>query len=71
MYLLDIASAPLYTVFGGSFLLIAAVVFAVVWVAARLILGIIGKNSVSESEKRMMNSGTSYRSDGFCAFAAG
>ena len=48
MYLLDIASAPLYTVFGGSFLLIAAVVFAVVWVAIRLILGIIGKNSVSE-----------------------
>ena len=52
MYLLDIASAPLYTVFGGSFLLIAAVVFAVVWVAIRLILGIIGKNSVSESEKK-------------------
>ena len=52
MHLLDIASAPLYTVFNGKFILITALVFAAVWVAIRLILGIIGKNSVSESEKK-------------------
>ena len=52
MHLLDIASAPLYTVFGGSFLLIAALVFAAVWVAIRLILGILEKTSASENEKK-------------------
>ena len=52
MYLLDIASAPLYTVFNGKFILITALVFAAVWVAIRLILGILEKTSVSESEKK-------------------
>ena len=52
MYLLDIASAPLYTVFGGSFLLIAAVVLAVVWVAIKLVLEILGRNSAFENEEK-------------------
>ena len=52
MYLLDIASGPLYTVLDGKFLLITAVVFAVIWVAIRLILGIIGKTAAFENEKK-------------------
>lgn len=52
MYLLDIASAPLYTVFNGKFILITALVFAAVWVAIRLILGILEKTSASENEKK-------------------
>ena len=52
MYLHDIASAPLYTVFNGKFILITALVFAAVWVAIRLILGILGKTSASENEKK-------------------
>ncbi|MBR2639966.1 MAG: hypothetical protein IKL57_02635 [Oscillospiraceae bacterium] len=44
MYLLDVAAGPMYAVIGGTFLLIAAVIAAVVFLAVWLIKKAIKKN---------------------------
>ena len=52
MQLLHVAGGPLYSVIDGSFIFIVALVFGLVWVGIKLVLEIIGKTSVSESEKK-------------------
>ncbi|MBR3952618.1 MAG: hypothetical protein IKJ82_03260 [Oscillospiraceae bacterium] len=48
MYLLDVAAGPMYAVIGGTFLLIAAVIAAVVFLAVWLIKKAIKKNRGDE-----------------------
>ncbi|MBR2042601.1 MAG: hypothetical protein IJ945_09570 [Oscillospiraceae bacterium] len=48
MYLLDVATGPMYAVIGGTFLLIAAVIAAVVFLAVWLIKKAIKKNRGDE-----------------------
>lgn len=44
MYLLDVAAGPMYAVIGGTFLLIAAAIAAVVFLAVWLIKKAVKKN---------------------------
>lgn len=44
MYLLDVAVGPMYAVMGGTFLLVAAAVGAIVFIAVKLIRKAVGKN---------------------------
>ena len=48
MYLLDVAAGPMYAAIGGTFLLIAAVIAAVVFLAVWLIKKAIKKNRGDE-----------------------
>ena len=50
MYLLDVAVGPMYALIGGTFLLIAALVAGLVWVAVSLIKKVSAKASVPKSK---------------------
>ena len=72
MQLLDVAGGPLYSVIDGSFILIVALVFGLVWVGIKLVLEIIGKTSPSENkEKDDEYNGILRYPDGSCSDAAG